>query len=143
MGITRFSGPAYGAKALLYTVSRDNLANSTVVQTVASILVPTYQDWLLTEVHVFRGSTFSTALTVRVLDDSTAVASVAITSSLANVAGSTTVAADGGEYEGLAIAGGSSVVIDLANATSSVAGSSGITVALYGFIRWIASTRAF
>ena len=145
MGKTAFGGPVYGAKSLLLSVSRDNgsaSTGSTAAVILTQMLVPAYEDWYATEFRVTRGSTGSTDFSVFVEDDSTNIASVASASSLANQHGSTTIAADAGEYEGKRIAAGSSLVIKMWNGGSSLVASSAITASLYGYIRWISSTRA-
>lgn len=142
MGKTAFSGPVYGAKSLLWMAHRDNQVISTAVATFAGINVPAYEDWYVTELKAWRGSTGSTDFIVALVDDSTSVATVAITSSLAAVAGSTTIAATGGEFEGYQILNGSSLTLTVQNGNSSVVGSSDFTAWVYGFIRFIDSTRA-
>ena len=141
MGKTAFSGPVYGAKSLLWSVYRDNTPISTAAQTLRSIVLPTYEDWYVTEFRTWRGSTGSTAFTVSLTDDSSLVASIAITSSLAGQVGSTTLAADPGEYEGVRIAAGSSLSVTLQNGNSSVVGSSDVSASIYGYIRFVSSTR--
>lgn len=143
MGKTSFSGPVYGAKSLLISYSGD-IAAATDASSHAVLLginVPNYEEWLVTEMNVFRGSTHSTLSVYRLLDDSTVVADVAITSSLGVRVGSTTIAATGGEYEGYLIAGGSSVTLT-GTSGSTTAASTGVRINVMGFIRFKSSTRA-
>ena len=145
MGRTSFAGPVYGAKSLLWAFRADNLPASTAAQTVASIIVPKGSDWYPTEMHVYRGSSFSTALVVTLTDDSTTVGDVAVTSSLAGATASTVFAKTAGEYEGQQIVSGSSVSLLVSNGNSSAAGSSAVNVWVYGYVRFnsTSSTRAF
>lgn len=145
MGKTAFSGPVYGAKSLLWAISKDNVTastGSTATVTVRSMALPSYEDWFITEFRVYRGSTGSTAFVGALLDDSTQIASVAITSSLAAQFGSTTLTADAGEYEGVRVAAGSTIAVTLSNGGSSLVSSSDVGYSVYGYIRWINSTRS-
>jgi hypothetical protein len=149
MGKTAFSGPVYGAKSLIFSYSRTSTtAPSTAVFTFAQAIVPTGQDWYVTDFHAFRESTHSTAFTLSLSDDSSratsstrTIASVAIASSAAGSVGSTIVTADAGEYEGKRVASGSTVTLQLANGGSSVTGGT-FTAWAYGFIRFVSSTRS-
>jgi len=145
MGRTSFSGPVYGAKATLFTAyqhTQSSGAGNGLTSTIVNVTVPAYEDWYATEVFAYRGSTGSTGLICRVLDDSTIVGTVTLNSSLQDASSGAIVTADGGEYEGARIAAGSVVSFTLAN--SSVAPtSSNITITLRGFTRLIDSTRAF
>lgn len=147
MGKTSFSGPVYGAKSLLWSVHRDNVlpaANDTTTLTIASIRVPAYEDWLVTEFKGFRGSSGSTAITQtwNLTDDSTVIASFATASSAAGLLLSTTPAGDAGEYEGVLVAANSTLSVTIDHGGSSAAVCSNVTGWVYGFIRFIASTRA-
>lgn len=147
MGKTAFSGPVYGAKSLLWSVHRDNYlpsATDTTTITIASIRVPAYEEWFITEFKAFRGSSGSTAVTttLNLTDDSTVVASLATTSSATNLMLSTTPAATAGEYEGVYVAANSTLSIAIDNGGSSAAISSHVTAWVYGFVRFLSSTRA-
>lgn len=140
MGKVSVSGPLYGAKSMLWSVSSKDIANSTTPNVVASIIVPAGQDWYATDIHIFRGSTHSTAFVGAFTDDSTTIGSVSITSSLAGVTGASIVTPTAGEFEGQRIAAGSSVSFTVHNGGSSVA-SSAIFGWLYGYIRYVDSSR--
>jgi hypothetical protein len=140
MGKTAYSGPLYGAKALLWAVNSKDIGNSTTANIVASIIVPAGQDWYATDIHAYRGSTHSTAFSAAFTDDSTTIGSVSITSSAAGVAGATIVTPTAGEFEGQRIAAGSSVSFTVHNGGSSVA-SSQVFGWLYGYIRYVDSSR--
>ena len=146
MGKTSFSGPVYGAKSLLWSVHRDNqlpAAGDTTTVTVASIRVPAYEQWLVTEFKAYRGSSGSTAVTTNydLLDDSTVVANLATASSVTGIMLSTTPAATAGEYEGVVVLENSTLSIQINHGGSSAAISSNITMWVYGFIRFLSSTR--
>ncbi len=140
MGFTRFTGPVYGAKSLLWAVESKDVANATTVNTITSIVVPPGQDWYVTDFHVHRGSTHSTAFVASITDDSSAVATVAITSSAADILGSTQPTPTAGEREGVQILSGSTVALTVHNGGSSVA-SSNIHAWAYGYIRFVDSSR--
>lgn len=139
MGKTAFSGPVFGAKSLLWTIPYINSTNSTAAFTVAKITVPEGEDWYVTNLQGYRGSTHSTNLVLTLTDDSTSIATVAFTSSLAGVNASTRLTPDSGEYEGVKVASGSTLALTLQNGNSSVA-SSGVHAWVYGYTRWIPST---
>lgn len=148
MGKTAYSGPVYGAKSLLWSYSRSSTTPpSTAAYTAAQMVIPAGQDWFVTDFSCFRESTHSTAFVISVVDDSSraqassaVVASLAITSSLANQVASTVVAADAGEYEGRRVAAGSTVSLNIASGNSSVT-SSPVAAWAYGYIRFVSSTR--
>lgn len=140
MGKTAFDGPVFGSYSLLWSVNVQQPGISTSAMTLSGIVVPPGQDWYVTSFHAHRGaSTHSTATVFSLLDDSSLVATVALTSSLADVSGSTRPTATSGEYQGVRIASGSSVTVTLHNGGSSVA-SSMVYAWVYGYPRWIPST---
>lgn len=150
MGKTAFSGPVYGAKALLWSFSRSSTTvESTVSQVYAELIVPAGQDWLITDIHAYRNSTHSTNLVITVKDNSSratassrTIGDVAITSSAAGgVLGSTVISADAGEYEGRRVASLSTLGMGIANGGSSVTGFTG-SVWVYGYPRFASSTRS-
>lgn len=111
------------------------------------MVIPAGQDWFISDFHVFRESTHSTAFVASLVDDSSraqassaAVANVALTSSLAAQVGSTVVAADAGEYEGRRVAAGSTLSLTIASGNSSVSASP-MAAWTYGYIRFVSSTR--
>ena len=147
MGITRMSGPVYGAKSLLWSVHRDNQlpgATDTTTVTFASVRVPSYEDWFVTEFKAYRGSSGSTAVTTtyNLTDDSTVIASLATASSAAGIMLSTTPTADAGEYEGVRVVANSTLAITVGHGGSSAAVSSDVSMWVYGYQRYIDSTRA-
>jgi hypothetical protein len=143
MGKTSYDGPVFGAKSLLWSVQHDRAQGSTVAVTMGSITVPAGEDWLVTDLMVYRGSTHSTASVVALTDDSTQIADVAVTSSLAGVGGSTAVAKDTDEYIGKKVATGSVLALTVHDGGSSLA-SAGWQAWVYGYPRWLqSSTRGF
>ena len=149
MGKTAFSGPVYGAKSLLWTVHRDNqlpAANDTTTVTIASIRVPAYEQWLVTEFKGYRGSSQSTAVTStwNLTDDSTVIADLVTpaASSGAALLMSTTPTPTAGEYEGVLVAENSTLSLTIGHGGSSAAISSDVTAWVYGYVRYIDSTRA-
>lgn len=142
MGKTAFSGPAWGSYSLLWTAAQEAAIVSTAASTIANITVPVGEDWYIMRLAASRESTASTALVVALLDDSTSIATVAITSSLADASGSTRLTPDSGEYEGLKVASGSvlSLVITGANSSAAALASSGVKAWVYGYPRWLPST---
>ena len=143
MGKTSFSGPVFGAKSLLWSIQADRAQGSTTAVTLGSIIVPPGEDWLITDLHVFRGSTHSTASVVTLTDDSTTIGDVAIASSAAGVAGSTTIVKDTDEYMGKLVASQSSLSLLVHDGGSSLA-SAGWQAWVYGYPRWLqTSSRGF
>lgn len=149
MGKTSFSGPVYGAKSLLWMAHGDNLTiTSTVATTLQAMQVPAYEDWYVTEFKVYRGSSHSTGVTTtyRLTDDSTVIADVVqasgTASSGAGVLYSTTLTPTPGEYEGFQVAAGSTLAFTYDHGGSSAAVDSNVTAWVYGYIRYIDSTRA-
>lgn len=143
MGKTAYSGPVYGAKSLLWSAARNSSSalSTTAATSFAKVRVPAYEQWLVTELAVYRGSTHSTTTVVGLTDDSTVLATVAITSSLADVMGSTVITKTAGEYEGALVAENSTLSLTLQEGTSSIA-TNDLTAYVYGFVRYIDSTRA-
>ena len=135
MGKTSFSGPVFGAYSLLFTTHGDKAQGSTVAVSLGATVVPPGQDWMVCDFVCYRGSTESTNAVFTLRDDSTSVGTVAITSSLAGVTGSTRPTRDGGEYMGTLVAEGSTVDVTFQAGGSSLA-SSGLRTYVYGYPRW-------
>jgi len=162
MGITRFSGPVYGAKTSLW-VAGPSAAASTSASTVNAFLqpgygkrtVPPYEDWLITEAFL----TCSTASTVvaacqwilkveggsTTLPRSNGQASTNAANILtitgggsSNISGFATAAVTGGELEGTWCPAGSTL-----RWVSSYADIPTLPqMQVMGYIRYIDSTRA-
>ena len=133
MGKTAFSGPVYGAKATLLTFTTS--AGSTLVP--AQVTVPAGEEWVATELMLYRQSTGSTAFGMGLYDDSTLVSSVTITSSLAAQDKTLIITADASEYEGKVIAAGSVVKLTL---DSTSLANAPVTGTLRGYTRFVSSS---
>lgn len=145
MGKTAFSGPVYGAKAVLATLGPVAAISTGAGDGLSSVvlggfIVPTGEDWYATELNAYRCSTGSTSMIVTCNANSSAVGTVAFTSSNADQNRITIVTRDGGEYEGKRIASGSTVNFTISQ-SSVVGASSGLTVTLHGFRRFVDSSR--
>jgi hypothetical protein len=162
MGKTSFSGPVYGAKSLLwtfgpYTQTGSSGASTVLVTANAARPVPAYEDWYITEVELRTSTNSSVAAghgvylkseggsTVVPLRQDGKPSTMAQTiASIVNAAGSTTwstlvqTTPTAGEYEGTYVPAGSSLRV----LTSGVSLLGGLQVNVYGFIRFINSTRA-
>jgi hypothetical protein len=136
MGKTAFSGPAFGAKATLF--SAGPVSASTGSSAIFSgTVVPPGEDWYPTDISLYRNSTGSTNLVISVHDDSTLVGSVGIGGSSIVASNLARFTADSGEYQGLRVASGSTLTLS----HSSHAGpNANLTVVLSGYRRWIPST---
>lgn len=138
MGLTRWSGPAYGAKATLASVNlKASSGASTTVY--AGVIVPPGEDWYATEVSLYKGSTGSTGFVAVVRKGSSQISSQAITSSAANQSTLVVVPADAGEYEGKRCPSGSTITFE---ALSPTVATSRVMLVLSGFRRFVNSTRA-
>ena len=144
MGRTRFSGPVYGAKQTLYSIGASTLSsgsgNGVANSIFAGTIVPVGEDWYACEFQAFRGSTGSSATGFAVLDDSTVVSSITFTSTTAAQNSINIITPDGGEKEGVRIASGSTVHFVYSN-SSAQGGLSNVAVSLFGYRRYVTSSR--
>lgn len=162
MGKTSFSGPVYGAKSLLwvfgpYTQTGSSGASTVLFTANAAVVVPPYEDWLVTEVDLRTSTNSSVAAghavylkseggsTVVPLRGNGQPSTMAQTIfSLTTAAGSTTwstwatAPVTAGEYEGTYVPAGSSMRV----VSSGVTLIGGLQLNVYGWIRNIDSTRA-
>jgi hypothetical protein len=136
MGKTAFDGPLFGGKATLF--SAGPVSASTGSSAIfAGTIVPAGEDWLLTDVAVYRNSTGSTDLAISVHENSTLMGSVTIGGSSIVASNIARFTADGGEYQGKLVRTGSTVTLS----HSSHAGpNANLTVVLSGYRRWKPST---
>jgi hypothetical protein len=136
MGKTAHDGPLFGAKATLF--SAGPVSASTGSSAIfAGTIIPAGEDWLLTDVAIYRNSTGSTDFTVSVHYNSTLAGSVGVGGSSIVASNIARFTADGGEYQGLKVLSGSTVTLS----HSSHAGpNANVTVVLSGYRRWKAST---
>lgn len=147
MGRTAYSGPVFGAKSLLWMAHRDNVlsaANSTVTETLGKVRVPVGEDWYVTEMQIYRGSSGTTAATAtfQLTDDSTVIADLATASSVTGLMLSTNVTPTAGEYQGLQVLSNSTLAAQVTHGGSSAAISSDVTMWVYGYIRYVDSSRS-
>src|SRR5689334_8730338 len=79
MGLTRFSGPTYGAKSLLWAVGpatgSTNASTSRPFTNAAGIVIPPYEDWFITEwsASFSTGSSAGNALILKSKGGSTSI----------------------------------------------------------------------
>lgn len=160
MGKTAFDGPLYGAKALLWSYgpfadTHSTGASTGLLNTNSVRVVPSYEDWMITEVVAMASTNSTTAGHGLYLKSeggsttgivrangqvSTATQTIAsFTTGASSVFnGSTTVAATAGEYEGLWVPAGST--LRLVSSGVSVMGT--VQVNVMGYIRYVNSTRS-
>lgn len=163
MGVTRFKGPVYGSKSLLWSYGPFADTHSTGASTAALNAnavrqVPVYEDWFLTEFYLNVSTNSSVAATHGVYLKSEGGSTTGIPRmsgmypstvaqtvfSATNPAGSTTWSAGGTitgsapEFEGLYVPAGST--LRLVSSGVSVLGN--VQVNVMGFIRFADSTRA-
>lgn len=168
MGKTSYSGPVYGSKCGNlwsygpYTASVASTGGTTgLYNGNASIVVPPYEDWYITEAALYCSTNSSvnaaTAVYIKSEGGSTVVpprmdgkpSTVAQTIfsfvySTATAQNSTTwstwatAPVTAGEYEGTYVPAGSSIRV----VSSGVSLIGGLNIQLRGYIRWISSTRA-
>ena len=144
MGRTRFSGPVYGAKQTLFSIGRDSLstgAGSGVSTAFAATIIPAGEDWYACEFQAFRGSTGSSVTGFWVKDDSTVVSSVTMTSTTAEANSIAIITPDGGEKEGVRMLSGSTITFGHTNSSAQGA-LTNVSVALFGYRRFVTSSRA-
>lgn len=156
MGITRFTGPVYGAKASLFSVGPVALSGaSTTLQ--ARTVVPVYETWYLTELAVSCSTNSSNAKVILKVKGTSTDATNPTNGPDPNfpagnpgspftLTGPTSTsgfnqfviptAQTPGEYEGYAVPGNSTIRI-VSSGTMGVA-----CLSVRGFIRYLDSTRA-
>lgn len=163
MGKSALSGPVYGAKSLLwvfgpYTQTGTSGASTVLFTANAGVVVPNYEDWFITEINLTTSTNSSVAAGHGVYLKSEGGSTTGITRisgqfastvaqtifSLVNAQGSTTwstwatAGITAGEYEGIYVPAGSSVRV----VSSGVTLIGGLQLLVYGFIRFVSSTRA-
>ena len=156
MGKVSFSGPAYGAKSLLWSESK-TISTGGTTATVTARTLPPYEDWYITEMHARYGtaaSTISSAATGLYLKSeggsttfprpngqasTVAQTIITLTKDGSTTAQSTWAAATptAGEFEGVFVPAGSTLRL-----VSSGVDALAVQVQVMGYIRYIDSTRA-
>ena len=144
MGKTAFSGPVFGAKSLLASAGVDAVstgAGDGISTAVGFAIVPSGEDWYVTDFAAGRESTGSTSYGLAVDVNGSNVSSITFTSSLAAQRRINVIAADAGEFAGVRVPTGCTITFRLV-VSSGIGASSGVSMALYGYPRYIAgSTR--
>lgn len=163
MGITRFSGPVYGGKGLLWAFgpfadTHSTGASTAILNANAVRQVPNYEDWYITEAYITASTNSSVAAAHAIYLKSEGGSTTGIQRqpgglpstvaqtvfSATNPAGSTTwsagltVTPTAGEYEGLYVPAGSTLRL----VSSGVSVSGNVQVNVMGYIRYVDSTRA-
>lgn len=161
MGKTAFAGPVYGAKSLLWAVGpatgSSGASTSRPFTNAASMVIPPYEDWYITEFAV-SCSTCSSVGNSFILKSKggsttgtpprfgTPGAGSTITQTLSNINAGTstsvstwaTITASPGEYEGAWVPAGSTLYV----VSSGVNPPAQLMWNVRGFIRYVDSTRA-
>jgi hypothetical protein len=153
MGKVAFSGPVYGAKSVLFSHSAASPTTSASTILLAATVVAPYEDWYVTEIKAsfstgssagnsfvfkseggssglarYQGMASTVAQTIGTINSGTSTSLNAVT----------TVTATAGEYEGLYVPAGSTVRV----VSTSVNPLSKVNVSIWGFVRFIPSTRS-
>lgn len=142
MGKTAFSGPVFGAKCLLATVRVSDIssgAGNGLSTNLAAYVIPTGEDWYATEFGYHRQSTGSTGIEFSVQVNSSKFSSKTIASSAADQAGFVTITPTPGEFQGQQLPSGSTITFNVVQSSLAPA-SSGVTLSLYGYKRFINSS---
>lgn len=157
MGLSRKSGPVYGAKSLLASASIATTSSGASTLLAASWVVPVYEDWFITEITGYCSSASSggNTLTIKSEGGSTSAAlrdwGAGSNSTKAQTIGTatwgtsttgpilSTPAATAGEYEGVWVPAGSTVRAVLSSVVNPIAN---LNIGIRGFARFISSTRS-
>lgn len=155
MGKTAFSGPVYGAKALLWTVGPLTASSGATTSLIAARTIPPFEDWYLTDYHITTSTCSSVGNSVILKTEGGSTLGVTrfsggLASTMAqtvfnvNTGTSTVMSTNGvitatpGEFEGLYVPAGSSMRV----VSSGVNGIAGLAIQIMGYIRFVSSTRA-
>jgi len=161
MGLSRNSGPVYGAKSMLWAfgpVTGSTGATTGLLATNSIRVVPNYEDWFITEAHMVMSTNSSVAAAHAVYLKTEGGSTVGIQNrtngqgttnaatilSVVNAAGSTTwstwatATVTAGEYEGTWCPAGSTTRM----VSSGASAPAGVQINVMGFIRYVDSTRA-
>src|SRR6266481_6222190 len=159
MGITRMSGPLYGAKGNLFSFGPTRGDANVSTTLIFSVLVPAYETWFLTELQASNAQASSNSSTPKVIlkvkGTSTSVsypgpgpdpqfptgnpgtaASVTGPTSTAGMNTVTVCTVSAGEYEGYGAPANSSIRV----VSSGTIGQ--LCVAVHGYKRYLDSTRS-
>jgi hypothetical protein len=158
MGLSRLSGPAYGAKSLLASASIAAASTGASTALACSWVVPVYEDWFVTEIAGYCSTCSSggNTLTVKSEGGSTAAAgrdwgggsnstkaqtlgSVSWGTSTTGPTLSSGLTPTAGEYEGVWVPAGSTIRALLSVSSNAI---SNLNINLRGFTRFVNSTRS-
>lgn len=142
MGKTAFSGPVYGAKGTLFSVHRAVVSSGVSSQVIASIAVPAYEEWFLTEIIASASSGTTGAMGANLLANSSAVPGSTATITSTETATVAEITRSEGEFEGFRVLSSQTIEVIADTGGSSVAAIGNMNVTVRGFTRWIPSTRA-
>ena len=131
MGITRFSGPVYGALGILATAHTTSIATSASAAEFYEVTVPASEDWYVTSAQAYCTNQ-GNAATVDVQDDGASIFGAAMTLVTNGPSTGGTITNDQTE-EGKKIAASSAVTFKGTNGITTAAAN--VTVVLYGWRR--------
>ena len=132
MGRTSFSGPLYGAKAKLCSFYKASIAAEADDAELGELLVPSGEDWYITNVHAYCTDSGASATVDVECPDGTSL--LATDLALVTAAGVTAACvADAGEGEGKKCAAASRIYIEADNGLTTAAAN--VIVSLHGYIR--------
>lgn len=159
MGYTRFSGPVYGAKSLLWAVGpgtgSTGASTARPITAASHVVVPPYEDWFVTEFRtgISTCSSAGNAVILKSKGGSTSIlpapwgtgAGSTVTQTLANINTGTsttvstwaTITATAGEIEGAWVPAASTLYV----VSSGVNPLGNLNWSVMGYIRFRASTR--
>lgn len=146
MGKTAFSGPAFGAKCLLWSEYVPVGSSAATTLTYATRVVPPGEDWLLCNVSYMCSScstgtaAASSVAAFMIKSQGTTLHGPAFVSGTATST-LVTIPTDQGEYQGKLVASGSTLSFVLAGG-GSAAPMGGARMQLMGYIRFNDSTSA-
>lgn len=61
MGLTRFSGPVYGARGTLWSFDRQTVSSGATTAVIAKTIVPSNEDWFVSDINTSMSSNSSNA----------------------------------------------------------------------------------
>lgn len=159
MGVTRFLGPVYGAKSCLFSAGPLTGSTGATTTLIMRTIVPNYETWYITEMGVSASTNSSvTGFKLKVKGTSTDATNptvgpdpsfptgnpgtpITLTTGASTV-GFNLVASPAsptpGEFEGYAAPGNSSIRL----VSSAVNAPSNLFIRVFGYVRYLDSTRA-
>ena len=132
MGRTSFSGPLYGAKMKLASFYVASIAAEADDAELGELLVPSGEDWYITNVHAYCTDAGASATVDVECPDGTSLLATDLALS-ANAGVTVACAATAGEDEGKKCAAASRIYIEADNGLTTAAAN--VIVSLHGYIR--------